>query len=186
MGMVENKSTRLKTALFNRGSKVRTFALISAENPLNIQATAEENNKYTNKMKEYLKKMALNYIQVEGMYNRSERSFMIVNLAFSDAEFLASTFQQESFFFGSINGIYYYELDESTGKYTVIDKAREVNTMQDAENFFTRHGDYKFSIYLDYFNEALDIPDDYELDISLDDSRTPFGRFLHRKRIYKK
>lgn len=173
-GLDENKSTRLKSALFNRGGKVKTFAILTAENPMKQLSTAEDNNKNTKKLKEYLRKMGLNYVPVEGRYGNKEHSFLIVNLAYKDAEFLAETFEQESFFFGDENGIHYYQWNGNG--YSLVETSNRIDTVQDADDFFSRHGDFKFSIYMDIFNESIDDVDE----ASLDNNRTIWGRRIHR------
>ena len=120
----ENSSTRVKSALFNRGNKIRTFAILTAENPLGERQSPEKNNEDMRSLKKELKTLHLNYIKVLGMYGNKEHSVMIVNLSYDDAENLAGMFLQDSFIFGDDNGIRYYKIDVMIieKKYPVYDK----------------------------------------------------------------
>ena len=191
--VVENSSTRLKSALFNRGKKIRTFAILTAENPLGERKTAEENNKLMDKLKEELRALHLNYIKVNGMYGNREHSVMIVNLSYDDAENLAGTFIQDSFIFGDETGIKYYKIDrslyEKTGeiKYDLMETSNRVDTLKDADDYFSQHGDFKFSIYYDLFNEKLEEPLNIEyFEESIQEGRTSRYRTENRILAYKK
>ena len=133
----ENSSTRVKSALFNRGNKIRTFAILTAENPLGERQSSEKNNEDMKRLKKELKTLHLNYIKVLGMYGNKEHSVMIVNLSYDDAENLAGMFLQDSFIFGDDNGIRYYKIDrplyEKTGeiKYDLLETSNRVDTLQD-------------------------------------------------------
>ena len=191
--MEENKSTTVKTALFNRGGKVKSFAILTAENPMGIQVSAQENNERTRKLKELLKNLHLQYVRIVGKYNTKEHSVMIINLTLSDSIYIATKFSQESFFYGDSTGICYYETsaveykNSGTIDYKLIEKTNKVDTVQDADDFFSRYGDFKFSIYLKYFNESIteDFDED-ELEMSLQDNRTFRSRVIHRVRACNK
>ena len=92
----ENSSTRLKKALFGDiTGKISTFALLTAENPLGKELSAVENNKRTESLKTYCKKLKIQYVPVTGSFGNIEHSFMLFNLAQKDAEFLARKFLVE-------------------------------------------------------------------------------------------
>ena len=152
----ENSSTRVKSALFDRTHRVRTFAILTAENPNNMQLSAEENNSRMKSLKETLRGMRINYVKIEGNYNRKEHSVLATNLTLTEAEYLADRYEQESFFFGDKDGIYYYEQANKDSEYELKDKTNKIMNAKDADNFFSRYGDFKFSIYMDYFNEGID------------------------------
>ena len=152
----ENSSTRVKSALFDRTHRVRTFAILTAENPNNTSLSAAENNSRMKSLKKTLRDMRINYVKIDGMYNRKEHSVLATNITLSEAEELAKNYGQESFFFGDEGGIYYYERDDADSDYILKDKSNNVTTQNDADNFFSRHGDFKFSIDMDYFNQKVD------------------------------
>lgn len=89
----ENSNTRVKKPLFGDiTGKISTFALLTVENPLGKQMSAEENNKRTKMLKSYCKKLGIQYIPITGSFGNIEHSFMLINLAQKDAEFLAKKF----------------------------------------------------------------------------------------------
>ena len=108
----ENSSTRVKSALFNRGGKIKTFAILTAENPMGEPTSAQENNVRMGKLRADLKMLGLQYIKVTGSYGTIEHSLMIVNIPYADAETLAGNYMQESFIFGDEGGIHYYQIDD--------------------------------------------------------------------------
>lgn len=190
----ENSNTRVKKALFGDVTgKISTFALLTAENPLGKELSAKENNKRTARLKEYCKKLGIQYIPIEGSFGNIEHSFMLINLAQKDAEFLAKKFNQLSFFFGKTTNVVnsedrntasvisYYQTDDNCKSYSLIEKSDKIDNKKDAEDFFSRHGDFKFSINMDVFNEDLKPLTDLR---SIDDSLTIKGRAIFRGMRY--
>ena len=190
----ENSNTRVKKALFGDiTGKIATFALLTAENPMGKELTAEENNKRTARLKEYCKKLGIQYVPVEGSFGSIEHSFMLFNLAQKDAEFLARKFGQLSFFFGKTTNVIgsddrntastisYYATNDDCKTYQLVEKSDKIDDKKDAEDFFSRHGDFKFSINMDIFNEDLKPIDDNRC---IDDSLTVKGRAIYRGMKY--
>lgn len=186
----ENPNSRVKQALFGDNSgKIRTFAVLSAENPMGMKNSATENNKNTAELKSKLKELGIQYVPIEGKYGNIEHSFMLFNIAREDAQYLAEWFEQESFFFG-INGspatLIYYETSESDpSKYRKVEESKNITNESDADDFFSRHGDFKFKFDLDYFKEfveriAKSIIRDDELELSLQENRVMKSRLIHR------
>ena len=185
---------KTKEALFGDVTgKISTFALLAAENPLGKEISAEENNKRTKILKEYCKKLGIQYVPVEGSFGNIEYSLMLFNLAQKDAEFLAKKFGQLSFFFGKTanvigtedrntsSTIAYYATDDSGKTYVLKEKSDRIEDKKDAEDFFSRHGDFKFSINMDIFNEEFTpIKDERNVDNSL----TVKGRAIYRGMKY--
>ena len=186
----ENPNSRVKQALFGDSSgKIRTFAVLSAENPMGMKNSATENNKNTAELKSKLKELGVQYVPIEGKYGNIEHSFMLFNIAREDAQYLAEWFEQESFFFG-INGspatLIYYETSESDpSKYRKVEESKNITNESDADDFFSRHGDFKFKFDLDYFKESVKviaskIINEDALEKSIQEDRTMRSRFIHR------
>ena len=186
----ENPNSRVKQALFGDSSgKIRTFAVLSAENPMGMKNSATENNKNTAELKSKLKELGVHYVPIEGKYGNIEHSFMLFNIAREDAQYLAEWFEQESFFFG-INGspatLIYYETSESDpSKYRKVEESKNITNESDADDFFSRHGDFKFKFDLDYFKESVKviaskIINEDALEKSIQENRTMKSRFIHR------
>ena len=128
-----NKYRRLKRALFGDDTgKIKTFCVISVENPLGWKNSSEEEFKkkylqWTNNRKQYnqksienikstvllhkiketgdaaLKYSGANYVPLKGRYGNSENSFIIFNITLADSKVIARDYGQESFFFGKVN-----------------------------------------------------------------------------------
>ena len=76
----ENPNSKVKQALFGDTSgKIRTFAVLSAENPMGMKNSASENNKNTTELKQKLKELGIQYVPIEGKYGNIEHSFMLFN-----------------------------------------------------------------------------------------------------------
>lgn len=127
-----NRFRRMNRTLFgNRDNKIKTFAIISPENPLGWKDTDEEEfkrkyNAWKNDSLKYnkeqmsnikaeflakqiertgndtLKYGAFSYVPLKGSYGNREKSFFIFNIPFVDAKIIARNYGQESFFFGMV------------------------------------------------------------------------------------
>lgn len=113
---------------------------------------------------------------------------MLFNLAQKDAEFLAKKFGQLSFFFGktanvvdtkdrhTASTLMYYATNDDGKTYELVEISDKINNEKDAEDFFSRHGDFKFSIDMDVFKESIQLKDKR----SLDETLTLKGRAFYR------
>lgn len=132
---------------------------------------------------------------------RYEHSFVVINISLDEAKQLCSAFDQLSFFFGenywgesvptgddetagvdktTTSKISYYEWDKKSEEYRVSESSRRVDNAQDFDNFFSRHGDFKYSIYMNIFNESYNsfhniVDIDY-----LNEALAPKRTFIHR------
>ena len=189
----ENKSTRVKSALFGDvTSKIKTFAILTAENPGDKQFSAEENNKRNDRLKRMFKQMGIQYVPFQGMFNRKEHSFIAFNLSLEDAKRLCylednapKEEYQQSFFFGRVfedgSEITYYEMNDK-GDYVPVETSDRVDNAKDFDNFFSRYHDFKFSIYMKIFNESISGLSDIT-DEAVDDSFTAFHRMKCRRNM---
>lgn len=128
-----NRYRKLKRSLFGDPSgKIKTFAIISPENPLGWEDSTEEEfkaqfQKWTQDPRKYnaekLKQMKVtellhviqvtgeaalkyggfNYVPLKGHYGDLEHSFLILNLSLEDAKVIARSYGQISFFFGEVS-----------------------------------------------------------------------------------
>ena len=186
----ENPNARVKQALFGDISgKIRTFAVLSAENPMGMKNSAKEKNNNTKELKAKLKEMGIQYVPIEGKYGNIEHSFMLFNIARDDAQYLAEWFEQESFFYcintSQATLIYYETSEDDPSKYRKVEENNKISNESDADDFFSRHGDFKFKFDMDYFKESVlrlseSIINEKELELSLQENRTMKSRFIHR------
>lgn len=128
-----NKYRRVKRALFgDTTGKIKSFAIISVQNPLGWKNSNEEEFKtkylkWTEDKAKYnkvamdqiessillhkieatgeqsLKYGGFKYVSIYGSYGDKERSYIIFNLALADAKTIARDFGQESFFYAKVN-----------------------------------------------------------------------------------
>ena len=192
----ENKSTRVKRALYGDATgKIKTFAILTAENPGAKEYSAEENNKRTERLKTLFKHAGIQYIQIQGFYERKEHSFICFNLTLNEAKrFCYLNYDapidewQESFFFGEVSPdgteISYYKLSDR--EYKLVEKSKRIDNAKDFDNYFSRYHDFKFSIWMKVFNEdLLLIYSEEDLDKALQDGGNGIDRIYHRKRAYR-
>lgn len=125
-----NKFRRVKKSLFGDPTgRIKTFAIISVENPLGWKNSTEEEfkkkylewtedkTKYNKDQilkakssvllhkieqtgEEALKYGGFTYVPIEGSYGEKENSYLIINLSYNDAKTIARDFGQEAFFYG--------------------------------------------------------------------------------------
>lgn len=233
-----NEKNEVKRALFgDYRHKIKTFAIMTAENPMGKHLTPEENNKRTEQLLTLLKKLHIQFVPIQGMFEieenpndrknygdtrygkkangakRPEHSFILINPSFDEVAGLSTKFEQLSFFFGenmwsagvssdsdvtdndvenvdrhTSSVIGYYETRKVGDPYKLIEKTRKIDSAEDFDNFFSRHGSFKYSIYLKLFNESYDdineILDYPMLDEALADARTTKHRARSRVFAY--
>lgn len=189
----ENSSTRFKSALFGDVTgKIRTFAILTPENPMMQSTSAEDNNKRTKQFKELLKQGSIQYIKIEGEYGNKERSYMLLNIPCSEASSIASRFQQQAFFWGKVNKdsnsiIEYWEVKDPNARkleYKLTERNDRIASSRDFIDYFSRHGNFKFRFDMDVFNESLNeikpIQREEELEHSLNENTSAMNRYYSR------
>lgn len=196
--MNENGSTRFKSALFGDiTGKIRTFAIMTPENPNGETVDAQLNNKLVKGFKSTLKTVYIQYIPIEGSYNVKEHSFMLINIPLSTATHLAGAYHQQSFFYGKtskegVAEINYYETSNAKDKkptYSLKDKVKDIRSADEFDKYYSRPGDYRFKFNADVFNEHLEkirpIIDEEEYTKSMMENRVGYSQLMHRLHSYK-
>lgn len=187
--ITENSSTRVKKALFGDNSgNIKTFAIITPENPMGVQLSVEENNKLTVQFKEDLRRRGISYTKISGSYGNKEKSYLLYNVTIKEVTDFAKKYKQESFFFGRNempSEIEYWQTFDDGDTYKLIETKKGVTTLKDAEDYFSRRGDFQFRIDMKVFEDIKNfnesVVDESELLKSLEEDRTPFSRMIHRK-----
>lgn len=176
---VVESSIKVKRALFgDYYNKVRTFAILSAENPHNKQLTPQENNYRTEKLKSAFREYVLQYKPLQGVYKETkEHSFIVFNCTLNEAKELSERFGQESFFYGEVHlvtnkdkepidyskderretraSISYYQYDDDKKAWDLIETSNDIVTDIDFNNFYSKYKDFNFKIDMDIFKENL-------------------------------
>lgn len=134
------------------------WAILTAENPNNAEASDAENVKLTEKLRERLKADGIEYIEVRGKYSEGERPEERSFIVFADkrrAMALGIEFGQESIL--TREGLVYQsgKVDKATGKVNVFETV--------PENYYTRiPGEaWAFSVDIDFSVAAKDDSADY-------------------------
>lgn len=158
-----NKKAQLKQAAISAingvEDNVKTFCIITAENPMGEKGGNSLNRISNNSLVDYLKKGNYAWQPVRGKYNDTENSKIIFNILLDEVKHIAKIFKQESFIYGTKeNGIThfdYYEFNQNMGDYAFIERKDYYESKKDDNNFYTIiDKNNKFSIPYDYFNES--------------------------------
>jgi hypothetical protein len=98
-----NESGYARIANIMRGllPEVKTFAILTAENPYVKKTSSEENKDANQELKNILKSGNYGYQMVKGHYGNSENSFFIPNISQKYAMELGLKFEQESIVWGT-------------------------------------------------------------------------------------
>ena len=233
-----NESNKVSKALWgDYYNKIRTFAIISTERPLVMTMNVSSNRKRTELLKKYLKDGMFqaievdgevvqdivnnfgekeefpNYKKIDGMYEESEHSFMIMNISLKSAKAIAKTFGQESFFYGKVSQvtdnmkdykdatrattatIEYWkatkivknkDLSPTISDYKLIEVSNRVDSVDDALSYYSKHKGNKFTIKMKEFESLHEIMNEEYLEQSLDDSVSGKNQYFARQLAYKK
>lgn len=155
----QNRTSALNI-LSNKEDNVRTFLIITAENPMGDKANNRINRVSNNSLVDYLKQGNYAWQPVRGKYGNTENSKIIFNISLDEAIRLGLKFQQESFIFGvkkndkTLYNLYVinkgkngYDLVETQDKYEKV-IGDDFYTAIDKKN--------KFGIPFEYFNESCE------------------------------
>lgn len=165
-----DRKSKAKTLFTNPGnSKIKTFAIFTAENP-DAKELSNKDNTFLNKgLKSDLKDLMTNalnrgrfhYYKVKGKYGAKENSFLVYNLSVSDAKDLCEKFKQESFVFGlNKEGELVFQFWRNASKgngYNYI-KVDEKSVFEDStneeDNYTQISRDFKFTIPFSIFEST--------------------------------
>ena len=165
------EANKTSKALFgDYSNKIKTFGIVSAENPNGKELSSNENARRTNQLKQRLKTMVLQFKKLYGVYKENkERSFIIFNCSLNEMKELSKDFEQESFFFGTTkkidtnsderktsSSISYYQRDDENSPYELIETSDNIITDVDFNDFYSKHKGLNFKIDMNFFKEELD------------------------------
>lgn len=132
---------QLKDAVQGKSSLVRSWGIMTSENPMGKPMKRAVNRELVLQCKRALKQRGLEYIPVKGRYGGDENSLFVLNPLLKDMMELSRKFDQESFIFatcadGDCN-MGYYEKGQGDSPYILKHSRNHVVGMDDAEDFFT-------------------------------------------------
>lgn len=159
----ENTQTRFKKAMYGVLPGVKSFVIITPENPMGNKLSKQENMKKIESFKEYLKDGRYRYIRVNGKYKDIEKPFVIFNISTSDAKDISQDLDQESFIYAynkdkkqeKNNVMFEYWEKEGNKPYKKQDEIDYFVFKNDAKKFYTRLKSWKFNIPFPIFNEEI-------------------------------
>lgn len=132
---------QLKDAVQGKSSLVRSWGIMTSENPMGKSMKRAVNRNLVIQCKQALKQRGLEYIPVKGRYGGDENSLFVINPLLKDMMELSRQFDQESFIFGTCNDggcdMGYYEKGQGDSPYILKHSRNQVVGMDDAEDFFT-------------------------------------------------
>lgn len=168
--IVENKKARFKRGLFGdtRGF-IQTWGIISPENPMAKKMSDELNKKRRESLEETLRNMHLEFLRIKGKYGNDEKSYFIINPTNEDLEILANDYGQKAYIYAEMEwvirkvkkGFGSEEVEEYVPSVTMYMMEREnkhsteyqitgiadnVSDAREAEDFFSKFANFKFSI----------------------------------------
>lgn len=213
--VVNEISINKKKQLANKGlgaieakdDNVRTFCIITGENPMAQRGSNRTNRANQNDLAKVLRNGGFAWIPLRGKYGNTENPKMIFNITIEDAKTLATKYQQESFIFGTKeDGKTLFDLwmtNADKSGYEMVERQEKYIDMADADDFYTVIANKKkFNIPYEYFNEGFvyfnnkineakknsrKYNANFErfLDESMNPQKTMQSRYLKRSLIYK-
>lgn len=147
-------------------SSIKTLAIFTAENPDSTPASRQDNKKNNDSLAKLLKMGHYVVIRSEGKFGSVEHSFAVLNISLESAMYYSGQYQQTSFIFsrndnGTLINEYWAKKDDTmpydkhTNPYVKKDTESSVLRMDDANDFYTQIGDFKFTIPFSIFNENI-------------------------------
>jgi hypothetical protein len=157
----ENPQSRLKKTLSGVESGVRSFAILTAENPMGEKLSNRENNIRREQLKSILRNGLYQFIQVKGQYGSLENPVVILNINKEEALGIGDDFVQESIifarnYFDSIEFQYWGRKSEYH-TLELLDTADYYVMKDDAEDFYTRRKGWKFNVPFSIFESINEI-----------------------------
>lgn len=144
----------------NSDDNIRTFCIITGENPMGIDANNRENRNNQKLLTDYLKQGNFAWLPIRGKYNSTENPKMIFNIRVADAKLLGLETMQESFIFGrKESGKVYFDLyyiNAEQKDYDLVEtKDYVLNDIQNSTNMYSIiNNKRKFNFPFTFFNEC--------------------------------
>lgn len=157
---------KLKDSVYGKDSLVKTWGIMSAENPMGKRNTANVNRDLRGQLIRAIKNLGLDSIPVKGKYGSDENSRFIINPTLKEMMDLSRRFNQESFIFatckdGSCDAGYYEKGEGKNDPYILSISKNRICDMSDADDFFTSiksHSKRAFKFQIPFFecaNESI-------------------------------
>lgn len=203
----EKKRIRKKAinAIDNKDDNIRTFLIITGENPMAEPGTNNINRTQNNSLVDYLKQGHYAWQPVQGKYGSTENSKIIFNVPLDESKMLALKFGQQSFIYGrkengkTLFDLYY--INEQEDDYDLVETQDTYDKVLGDDYYTKIDKNHKFSVPFEYFNESCENfnkiineqkkkSDKYNknfdrfLNESIKENKIGYNRYLNRSLIY--
>lgn len=202
----QNKQAAID-ALDGKDDNIKTFAILTAQNPMGDKSGNSDNRKLNAELVDLLKRGNFAWQPVRGKYGTTEDSKIVFNITVQECKWLCLKFLQESFIYGrKENGKTFFDLyviNADSTDYNLIETHEGYESMSAGVNdYYTAiDKDHKFTVPFDYFNEACEYfnskvneakaksgkyRDNYDKHLAetLAEGKTGYHYFLNRSLIY--
>ena len=196
-----SRRQKAQQAIQGTNRRVRTMAIISAENPMGNVMDDEYNER---SMEELVRQLTIGhyrYFRVKGNYDGFENSLMVYNISLEDTLYLCYKYNQESVIFVDMrnDGDISYQYWQGDNDHSQLRLQREEHEIVDAtedDNYYTQISKH-FKFRIPFFEHVTKICDDLALrentiDVdrliteSLESNRAGKSRYLKRGLLYGK
>lgn len=161
----KNKKNKIKkdaiTSIWGGKNNVKTFLIITGENPMGEEGTNKLNRNRQKDLITYLRQGNYAWQPVTGKYNVVENSVIVFNINTNNSKIIAKDLEQESFIFGRKEddkiAFDLYVFNKGTKKYDMVETKYDFDDAIDfIQNYTKIDNKHKFRIDFDYFKEACD------------------------------
>lgn len=159
-----NKKRQIKNNALNilsgKEDNVKTFLIITAENPMGEKGTNNINRVSNDNIVKYLKAGNYAWQPIRGKYGSTENSKIVFNISVDEAIRLGLLFQQESFIFGEKNEgktlFHLYVINENRNGYDLVETQDTYDKIIGNDFYTAIDRKNKFSVPFEYFNEGCE------------------------------
>lgn len=143
-----SRRQKAQRAINNIGSRVKTYAILTSENPMENRLSKSDNTQLTDKLKSHLKAGNFVWFSVKGMHGEKENPFIVYNISLTDTLDIAKKFNQESIIWcDNESGEKQYWSRNGDGKFSKTHARNDIDDMTDAEDYYTQvNRNFKFQI----------------------------------------
>lgn len=143
-----SRRQKAQRAINNIGSRVKTYAILTSENPMGNRFSKSDNAQLINRLKSYLKNGNFVWFPIKGMCGEKENSFIVYNISLTDTLDIANKFNQESIIWcDNESGEKQYWEQNGDGKFSKTHVRNYIDDMTNAEDYYTQvNRNFKFQI----------------------------------------
>ena len=144
---------KAQRAVYKGDSNIRTYAIMTAENPMAQEHTPAENKAFNKELIDYLKLANYVYFPIKGSYGNKEHSFIIYNISLKDTIALAKRFNQQSCIWADNDtGMKEFWQQNDNGDFEKAVERDHIVDVPDADDFFSQISKNK-KIQIQFFDD---------------------------------